>query len=63
MSLSRVQHISVSLDGFATREGQSSYAPFITLASGRANGRSRPDGSPDVRSARQLGVAFLHYRW
>jgi len=28
MSLTRVQHISISLDGFATGEGQSHDAPF-----------------------------------
>jgi hypothetical protein len=28
MSLARVQHISISLDGFATGEGQSHDAPF-----------------------------------
>jgi hypothetical protein len=28
MSLARVQHISISLDGFATGEGQSLDAPF-----------------------------------
>ena len=53
MSLTRVQHFSISLDGFGTGEGQSLEAPFGHAGDGCTNGCSPPGGGRDGRRARR----------